>query len=104
MVETPREQTGNKRSLSALEAANFLLADVQTGLRPFLAAYLAGAGWEPGRLGVAMTVGSAVTVLLQAPASALVDRHSVSGRRSQRHLRGGCHLGGRLRRALVLCA
>jgi len=38
-----------KASLRALEASNFFLADVQTGLGPFLAAYLASAGWNPGR-------------------------------------------------------
>jgi MFS family permease len=63
-----------KKSVHALEATNFFLADVQTGLGPFLAAYLAGAGWEPGRVGMALTVGGIVTVALQAPAGALVDQ------------------------------
>ena len=63
-----------KHSLRALEATNFFLADVQTGLGPFLAASLAGAGWEPGRVGMALTVGAIVTVLLQTPAGAIVDR------------------------------
>ena len=61
-------------SLRALEAANFFLADVQTGLGPFLAAYLAGAGWEPARVGVALSVAGIVAVLLQTPAGAVVDR------------------------------
>jgi MFS family permease len=47
---------------------------VQTGLGPFLAAYLAGAGWGPGRVGIALTVGGVITVLLQIPAGAIVDR------------------------------
>jgi MFS family permease len=64
---------GKKRSIHALEATNFFLADVQTGLGPFLAAYLAGAGWEPGRVGMALTIGGIVTVALQAPAGAIVD-------------------------------
>jgi MFS family permease len=63
-----------KKSIHALEATNFFLADVQTGLGPFFAAYLAGAGWEPGRVGMALTVGGIVTVALQAPAGALVDQ------------------------------
>jgi MFS family permease len=62
------------KSVHALEATNFFLADVQTGLGPFLAAYLAGAGWEPGRVGIALTIGGIVTVALQAPAGALVDQ------------------------------
>jgi MFS family permease len=63
-----------RKSVHALEATNFFLADVQTGLGPFLAAYLAGAGWEPGRVGVALTVGGIITVVLQAPAGAIVDQ------------------------------
>ncbi len=63
-----------KRSVHALEATNFFLADVQTGLGPFLAAYLAGAGWEPGRVGMALTIGGIITVVLQAPAGAIVDQ------------------------------
>ena len=63
-----------QRSIHALEATNFFLADVQTGLGPFLAAYLAGAGWEPGRVGVALTIGGMMTVVLQTPAGAIVDQ------------------------------
>ena len=63
-----------KKSIHALEAANFFLADVQTGLGPFLAAYLASAGWEPGRVGVALTVGGILSVVLQTPAGAIVDQ------------------------------
>ena len=74
-MPVPRESDrGKKHSLHALEAANFFLADVQTGLGPFLAAYLAGAGWEPGRVGVVLTLGGVITVLLQTPAGATVDR------------------------------
>ncbi len=61
-------------SVRALQSANFFLADVQTGLGPFLAAYLASAGWNPGRVGVALTLGGIVTVVLQTPAGAFVDR------------------------------
>ncbi len=67
---TPQKQ----QSIRALQATNFFLADVQTGLGPFLAAYLAGAGWQPGRVGVALTVGGVVTVVLQTPAGDIVDR------------------------------
>src|SRR6202012_5302558 len=63
-----------KRSVHALEATNFFLADVQTGLGPFLAAYLAGAGWEPGRVGMVLTLGGIITVALQTPAGAIVDQ------------------------------
>src|SRR5580692_5910815 len=63
-----------RKSVYALEATNFFLADVQTGLGPFLAAYLAGAGWEPGRVGIALSIGGIITVVLQTPAGAIVDQ------------------------------
>jgi MFS family permease len=61
------------RSIRALEWLNFFLADVQTGLGPFLAAYLAAAGWAPDRVGYALTFGGLVTVALQTPAGAAID-------------------------------
>ena len=74
MVNATQVDPEKKGSIRALEATNFFLADVQTGLGPFLAAYLAGAGWEPGRVGVALTIGGIITVVLQAPAGAIVDQ------------------------------
>jgi MFS family permease len=74
MVNATVIDPSKKRSIHALEATNFFLADVQTGLGPFLAAYLAGAGWEPGRVGMALTIGGIITVVLQAPAGAIVDQ------------------------------
>ena len=74
MISVANMLLEKKRSLRALESTNFFLADVQTGLGPFLAASLAGSGWQPGRVGMALTVGGIVTVLLQTPAGAIVDR------------------------------
>ena len=73
-MESKPKLAPKKKSVHALEAANFFLADVQTGLGPFLAAYLAGAGWEPGRVGMALTISGIITVVLQAPAGAIVDQ------------------------------
>jgi len=61
----------NERSLRALEWLNFFL--VQTGVGPFLAAYLAASGWNPARVGYALTFGGLVTVAVQVPAGAAVD-------------------------------
>lgn len=71
---TAQPDTPSKQSLHALEATNLFLADVQTGLGPFLAAYLAGAGWSPARVGFALTLGGLVTVVVQTPAGGIVDR------------------------------
>jgi MFS family permease len=69
-----------RRSVRALEWLNFFLADVQTGLGPFLAAYLASSGWNPGKVGMALSLGGIITVALQTPAGGLVD--------ASRHKRG----------------
>jgi MFS family permease len=61
------------RSLRCLEWLNFFLADVQTGLGPFVAAYLAFSGWNPASVGYALTFGGLVTVAMQTPAGAIVD-------------------------------
>ena len=70
------DQTGkpSKRSLRGLDWLNFFLADVQTGVGPFLAIYLAGYGWNEERVGLALTVGGIAGIVAQTPAGALVDQ------------------------------
>jgi MFS family permease len=65
-----------RQSIRALEWTNFFLADVQAGLGPFVAAYLAGLGWHAGAVGRALTFGGIITVILQTPAGWVVDRVS----------------------------
>src|ERR1700742_228940 len=72
-ANAPPGSTQSKRSLRAVEWLNFFVADVQTGLGPFLAAYLASSGWNPGRVGFALTFGGLVTVATQTPAGAVTD-------------------------------
>ena len=61
------------RTLRGLDWLNFFLADVQTGVGPFLAIYLAGYAWNEQRVGIALTVGGIAGILTQTPAGALVD-------------------------------
>ena len=68
------ETTPSRRTLRGLDWLNFLLADIQTGVGPFLAIYLAGYKWNEERVGVALTVGGIAGILTQTPAGALVDR------------------------------
>ncbi len=58
---------------SALAALNFFLADVQTGLGPFLATWLATVSWDPARIGPVMTIGGLAGLLFNGPAGVLVD-------------------------------
>jgi len=64
----------SRRSLRGLDSLNFFLADVQTGVGPFLAIYLAGHRWNEEWVGIAMTVGGIAGIACQTPAGALVDR------------------------------
>ena len=61
------------RTLRGLDGLNFFLADVQTGVGPFLAIYLAGYNWNEERVGLALTVGGIAGILAQTPAGAVVD-------------------------------
>jgi predicted MFS family arabinose efflux permease len=63
----------SSRTLHGLDWLNFLLADVQTGVGPFLAIYLAGYRWNEQSVGLALTVGGIAGILTQTPAGALVD-------------------------------
>jgi MFS family permease len=67
-------QKPSKHSLRALDSLNFFLADVQTGVGPFLAIYLAGYAWDEERIGLALSVGGIAGILAQTPAGALVDQ------------------------------
>jgi MFS family permease len=60
-------------ALRALDWLNFFVANLQTGFGPFIAVYLTTHKWTQGEIGVALSIGSAVTMLGQVPAGALVD-------------------------------
>jgi len=70
-IEPPKGPS--RRSLRGLDWLNFLLADVRTGLGPFLAIYLAAHNWDEERVGLALTVGGIAGIFTQTPTGALVD-------------------------------
>jgi predicted MFS family arabinose efflux permease len=73
-MERPSEdRRPSALTLHGLDWLNFLLADVQTGVGPFLAIYLAGYRWNEERVGLALTIGGIAGILTQTPAGALVD-------------------------------
>ena len=69
-----------RSGLSALNATNFFMADVQAGIGPFVGVFLQARGWGPGLIGAVMTVGGIAGMLATTPAGALVD--------ATRHKRG----------------
>jgi MFS family permease len=75
VTDSPRGRDSSSRgTLRGLDWLNFFLADVQTGVGPFLAIYLAGYAWDEERVGLALTVGGIAGILAQTPAGALVDQ------------------------------
>jgi MFS family permease len=64
----------SKQSLRGLDALYLILADVQGGLRPFLAVFLASVHhWNPAQIGVAMAVMGFAGIAFQTPAGAIID-------------------------------
>jgi hypothetical protein len=51
------EAKASAGTLRGLDWLNFFLADVQTGVGPFVAIYLAGYQWNEERVGLALTMG-----------------------------------------------
>jgi MFS family permease len=65
----------SKQTLHALDTVNFLMADVNTGVGPFLAIYLAASlHWNPRDIGVAISAAGIAGLIAQTPVGALVDR------------------------------
>src|ERR1700742_2243231 len=64
----------SKTSLRGLDWLNFFLADVPSGVGPFLAIYLAAAGWDEQTIGMGLTGGGIAGIVAQTPAGALADR------------------------------
>jgi MFS family permease len=73
-AEKLRRDNDKRSSIHALEWTNFFLADVQAGVGPFVAAFLATLGWQAGAVGRVLTFGGIITVVLQTPAGWIVDR------------------------------
>jgi len=64
------------RSLRALDALNFLVADITGGVGPFLVVYLSTQmHWAADRIGMLMFACGLAGVLAQAPAGGYVDRY-----------------------------
>lgn len=70
---TAQPRLVSDRSLLALAALNFFLADARDGLGPFLDGFLATQGWSPLTLGWIATVGGLIGILVTPFCGALVD-------------------------------
>jgi MFS family permease len=62
------------RQEHSLDAVNFFLADVRQGLGPYLAIYLlTERHWAEDQIGFVMTIAAVSSLVVQAPAGALID-------------------------------
>jgi sugar phosphate permease len=62
------------RAGRALDALNFFLADVRSGLGPYLAIYLLTVqNWNEARIGAVMSIGAIAGLLAETPGGALID-------------------------------
>jgi MFS family permease len=67
-------RTLSRRSALALDALNFMMADVRDGIGPYLAVFLKGAEhWQPGAIGAAMALNNIATALALIPAGLFID-------------------------------
>jgi MFS family permease len=71
-----RRTSGTGNGHLSLRALNFFMADMQSGIGPFVGVYLLAHGWQNGLIGSVMTIGSLAGVLCTAPAGAWVDSSS----------------------------
>nr|WP_210345415.1 MFS transporter [Jiella flava] len=65
--------SAKSRSIRALSALNFCLADVRDGLGPFLGVFLIGQGWDAATIGLVTTIGGIAGMLATTPLGALAD-------------------------------
>ncbi len=52
---------------------NFFMADMQSGIGPFVGVFLLGHGWTTGLIGVVMTIGAVAGTLMTVPVGAAID-------------------------------
>lgn len=63
-----------RRSLAALDWVNFFLADVETGVGPYMATYFVSARhWNPAQVGLVLAAQKIASVVAQGPAGTAID-------------------------------
>jgi MFS family permease len=77
-----------RRVTAPLEALNFFMADMQSGIGPFLGVFLLAHQWKSGMIGTVMTLGGVAGMLMTVPFGALVD--ATSRKRAYVAIPGAC--------------
>ena len=73
----PRQSTEHDKDRAArlwpLLAVNFFMADMQSGIGPFLGVFLLERGWASGMIGTAMAIGNVAGMLIATPVGGFID-------------------------------
>ena len=73
----PRQSTEQDKDRAArlwpLLAVNFFMADMQSGIGPFLGVFLLERGWASGMIGTAMAIGNVAGMLIATPVGGFID-------------------------------
>src|SRR6516162_3832497 len=73
----PRQSTEHDKDRAArlwpLLAVNFFMADMQSGIGPFLGVFLLERGWASGMIGTAMATGNVAGMLIATPVGGFID-------------------------------
>lgn len=72
----PPQNTKNSVRLWPLLAVNFFMADMQSGIGPFVSVFLSQRGWESGVIGTALAIGNVAGMLMATPVGGFIDTSS----------------------------
>ena len=72
-MASKRPGTSQTRRLWPLLGVNFFMADMQSGIGPFVGVFLAQRGWDSGLIGTAMTIGNVAGMLITTPVGGFID-------------------------------
>jgi MFS family permease len=74
MARKPRERPGDKATRRwPLLAVNFFMADMQSGIGPFVGVFLLEKGWAAGMIGTALAIGNIAGLLITTPVGGFID-------------------------------
>ncbi|WP_130227523.1 MFS transporter [Bradyrhizobium sp. Leo121] len=72
-VSKKNERADKAARLWPLLALNFFMADMQSGIGPFVGVFLQAHGWASGWIGTAMTIGNVAGMLITTPIGGFID-------------------------------
>src|SRR5579863_4139014 len=72
-TKRPEQSQSQKIRLWPLLAVNFFMADMQSGIGPFVGVFLAQRGWDSGLIGTALTIGNIAGMLITTPVGGFID-------------------------------